>query len=86
MTDDHSAAALAPPTPSAVPMQGHPTVLLDPLPFDPEVVAIAADAARAAAEKRKRERGRVRWTGRHDIDFEDRKPPPADDTGDTENA
>lgn len=87
MTDDHpAAAALTPPTPSAVPVQGHPTVLLDPLPFDPKVVAIAADAARSAAEKRKRERGRVRWVGRHDVDFEDRKPPPAEDAGDMEDA
>ena len=69
-------AALLPPAPSAVPLQGHPTVLLNPLPFDPEVVEIAASAARAVAEKRKR----VRWVGRHDVDYEDREPP-SDDAG-----
>ena len=60
--------------PAPLPLQGHPTVLLDPLPFDPDAVEVAAAAARAVAEKRKR----ARWVGRHDVDFEDRDAAPAD--------
>ena len=60
--------------PAPLPLQGHPTVLLDPLPFDPDAVEVAATAARAVAEKRKR----VRWVGRHDVDFGDRDAASAD--------
>ena len=75
MSDPHALTSSPPPRiPAAtVRSQGHPTVLLDPLPFDPDAVEVAAAAARAVAEKRKR----VRWVGRHDVDFEDRDAEPA---------
>lgn len=80
MSDPHTSTSSPPtsspvPAPTAVRPQGHPTVLLDPLPFDPDAVEVAAAAARAVAEKRKR----VRWVGRHDVDFEERDAVPADD-------
>ena len=84
MPDPHAPTAptFSPPTrvpaPATVRPQGHPTVLLDPLPFDPDAVEVAAAAARAVAEKRKR----VRWVGRHDVDFEDRDAAPGDPVAD----
>ena len=76
MSDPHALTSSPPPhAPVAtVRSQGHPTVLLDPLPFDPAVAYVAAAAAQATA-------ARLRWVGRHDENFGARDPD-ADDEDD----